>query len=206
MWRALIGVVATLAMPDLSAASDFCGDMTGCRVSTVPFVGKLKLSNKARRADKLVWQWKRGQATTLADFGDPLTTTSYELCFAEVGQTSPPIFGTTHMVPAGGMCGSSNCWRATTKGYKFTDKAFYTSRIRSMLLRAGADGQAKVVVKMRGLGLPLPRPPMDLPFVLMLRASNGQCWADVFWPAGVLLNEEFRFTGKSGSPSGAFVD
>jgi hypothetical protein len=63
-----------------------------------------------------------------------------------------------------------------------------------------------VQVNGKGVALALPALPLALPVTVRLRASTGECWAEVFTNAGVVTNTATRFTGKPGSPSGAFVD
>ncbi len=80
------------------------GPIAGCRT---PDVGnKAFILNKdkapANDKDKFLWKWIKGSVTAKADFGTPLTSTSYQLCVYD--GTSTVIFDAA--APAGGLCGS----------------------------------------------------------------------------------------------------
>lgn len=49
----------------------------GCRPASK---SSLLIKQKGGTKDKLVWKWLKGQATSQAEFGDPLTSTDYALC------------------------------------------------------------------------------------------------------------------------------
>jgi hypothetical protein len=86
----------------------------GCRRGTVAFMGSLGIKDKATdSADSLGWKWKKGAATDLVDFGDPFTTTSYELCIGAAAGT--PLLTVT--VPPGGTCGATPCWMPVGTGF-----------------------------------------------------------------------------------------
>jgi hypothetical protein len=80
----------------LAAPNDTCSSTpaTGCRQATMPGRGRFLLkSGSDSSGNKLIWEWKRGQQTTLSDLGDPIGgTTSYGLCIYDesAGTSSLP--------------------------------------------------------------------------------------------------------------------
>ena len=82
--------------------------------------------------------------------------------------------------PAGGLCrGGKPCWKETSKGYRYSDRDLTPGGLSKIVLKEGATGVAKIMVKGKGslLGLPaLPIPSSNLPLTVQLTASNGECW------------------------------
>ena len=85
-------------------------------------------------------------------------------------------------VPAGG-----GKWSAiSTKGYKYKDANGTNAGIKKIIVKSGAAGKSKALVKGKGLNLPdfdsdLPVAALDLPMVVQLRnKQNGQCWGSSF--------------------------
>lgn len=141
--------------------------------------GKALLSVKDETVDlndKLTWKWLAGAATSVDDFGDPLSTTSYQLCVYDgAGDTIARA-----SAPAGGVCDGRPCW--TSKGAKRS----YRSRERGpngrprsslkLTLAAGADGKAKILAKARGSHLGLDPLPWAQPVRVQLVNGEGECW------------------------------
>jgi len=63
--------------------------------------------------DRLVWTWRRGDATARAYFGDPTATTTYALCLYDDSGTAASL-----VLPAGGGCGADACWTETPGGFR----------------------------------------------------------------------------------------
>ena len=61
-------------------------------------------------ADTLTWNWFRGSATQKGEFGDPLSTTNYDLCVYDESAGTPELVMSEH-VAAGATCGSKPCWK-----------------------------------------------------------------------------------------------
>src|SRR5262245_21126296 len=85
--RAAHAIVAMLALNaaayGTAAAQDpSCAPtpLPGCHQPRAEKKAKLILKRKDGEHDKLVWKWSKGEATTLADFGDPVHSTTYTLC------------------------------------------------------------------------------------------------------------------------------
>lgn len=139
---------------------------------------KLLVKNKHDDTkDKLVWIWGKGDATTPADFDDPTDADEYALCFY-AGATPTLLQGTS--VPPGGK------WSFTSKGYKYSDADGENGGITKILLKGGAAGKSKALVKGKGVTLPdfdddLPLEPDDLPMIVQLRNNrNDVCWGSIF--------------------------
>lgn len=146
-------------------------------------------------SDQLTWKWNAGAATTLADFGDPLAETDYQLCVYDgAGDTIARA-----SAPAGGVCDGRPCWRA--KGSKLT----YRSRERvpgggrrstlKLTLVAGTDGKAKILAKGRGVALGLDPLPWTQPVRVQLLNGQGQCW-EAEYVAPAQRNGAGRFTDR----------
>lgn len=141
---------------------------------------KFKYKNNANdEKDKLKWKWGKGDATTPAEFGNPTTSATYELCiFGESSGGPTLLFGAD--VPA-----SASLWSAIgTTGYKYNDVAATQDGIKGALLRSGGVGKAKILVKGKGGGLSdpsLPLAPGTTGIRLQLtNESNGKCWESEF--------------------------
>jgi hypothetical protein len=144
--------------------------------------------------------WK-GEAVTLAEFGDPLGSTSYNLCVYHV--VPPPLAAVFTLLldalaPAGGTCGGEPCWRASGLGYQYEDRETTPDGIRSLSLTAGAAGDAKITIKGRGTRLSdssaLANGPLGLPVTAQL-STGSQCWEATF--ASPSRNLTGRFKAKN---------
>ena len=175
----------TLPLGECSAA--------GCRQGTVPLKGKLRVLEDRYPGSPTVyvavrWAWKKGEATAFEDFVDPFTATepAYEFCLGDAAGAA--LLKTTTFPDC--------CWTAAPRGYKYY-QGYWITR---MSLQAGAEGEAKISVKGRAFQADAALPPLALPVTARLKASNGECWADTFWPAGAVVNDSKKFVGRAGSP------
>ncbi len=149
-----------------SCTQDSCNSATGCVFSGTPQMGCLTAQRGVLRLknvtddtkDRLRWRWRRGQATTLADFGVPTGTTSYTLC----------IYSGTSSALAYTAPGGPN-WKAIgTKGFRYKDKPATNDGIRRIVLRSGVDGKSRALVRGLGTNLPDPTLPLELPVTAQL--------------------------------------
>lgn len=152
---------------------------------------KVLIKNKADNAkDKLVWKWTRGEATTQTELGDPLTTASYALCF--YAGSTPTLIQSADVPPGGGL------WSAIgTKGYKYTDSTASNDGITKIIVKGGAAGKSKALVKGKGINLPDFDGEMpfttDLPLIVQLRnSSSGICWQGSFASPKKDLADQFN--------------
>lgn len=174
----------------------FCADTpaTGCILPTAPGGSTLQLRKSPDGRDSLVWKWGLGPAATKADFGNPLSTTAYQLCvYDEVG-------GVPHRVvssgaPAGGACPVRACWRETKSGFSYTDRELTPGGLSKMRFRPGDAGRTRIIVQGKGSLLGLPSLPLadDTHVRVQLLDSDGGCWEAVFGaPATVNDSERFK--------------
>jgi hypothetical protein len=131
----------------------------------------------------------KGLAAPLAaaDFGDPVAGgTSYAVCLYD--QYGGTIGGFT-LGQAGASCGvpARPCWRGLgTLGFRYVDRNGTEHGIKRVLLKGGATGSGKALVKARLVpgrsqsGFP-PGMPLDLVHsnraTVQLVSSNGSCFS-----------------------------
>ena len=170
---------------------------TTCRLPVLTDGASVVIRNRTDdERDHIVWKWRRGTATAMDDFGDPVVTDAYGLCiFDELSGTPSLLLAST--VPAGGTCNSRPCWTAVGTGrFKYRNGKTDPDGITKILLNAGEDGRARIVVKGKGPLLGLPTLPLPLPARVQLQAENGQCWEATYSTAGVKKNDAEQFKGN----------
>jgi hypothetical protein len=179
--------------------------LVGCKqpISAGKSVFQLK---HAASGDKLLWNWKQGESTGVADFGDPTNTdTIYTLCvYGQVAGTSQ--LALQAIVPPGGTCGSRPCWKASRKGFVYSDAAAAADGIKKIILNSGAAGKAKIKVKGGGNALDTPPLPLhqDPQVVVQLKNTfaGGRCWEARFsQPAKKNDANQFKDTGDAPQPT-----
>ncbi len=165
----------TPALPACPALVD-----ASCRTPTVVGKSKLQILEQTPDAkDRLAWLWSAGSATTLGDLADPTTTTEYDLCLYDASGLR-----TTMRVPGGGTCRGKPCWRAHASGFTYRNPDGIPEGVRSLILRAGAEGKAQM--KAKGAGDTLPLPALDTLqgdlHVQLRNRSTGLCFDSRFVP------------------------
>ena len=129
--------------------------------------------------DRVVWTWRRGAATTLADLGDPKATTSYRLCVYENAVQNASLV-LDALAPAGGACGASSCWKVVPKkGVRYRDRSGSSNGVVTVAIHAGGDGRAWIAVRSKGANLALPALPLLAPVTVQLQSSSGICWETI---------------------------
>ena len=127
-------------------------------------------------ADKLTWNWARGSMTLKEEFGNPLSTTPYDLCVYDESTGIPALVMSEH-VAANATCGSKGCWGSTSTGFKYTDRKQQNGPINSLVLKSGIDGRAKITLKGKGTKLGMPALPLHEQNTVTVQLSNGTtCW------------------------------
>ena len=144
--------------------------------------------------DQLTWKWGSGTTTAKADFGNPLSTTTYRLCVYDVAGGAPGL-RMSAAAPAAAVCRGKPCWRQRATGFKYTNRTLSPDGLLKVVLKAGGPGAAKIVVKGKGVHLALPALPVSPPVTIQLQATNGICWDAVF--STVLANNSATFRAKS---------
>lgn len=125
--------------------------------------------------NELLWQWGRATADK-AVFGNPVVGTPLALCLYE-----DQSLAASTVIPPGGTCAGSDCWKDLKKGYRFKDAG--GTGIASVKLREGA-GKAKILVRGEGTQLAVPALPLAPEAALTLQLVNprseGTCWESTF--------------------------
>jgi cysteine-rich repeat protein len=137
-----------------------------CLAPTQPGKASLTLKDKSNDSkDAFTWSWKKGEATSLADFGQPAAATGFDLCLYDEGGLL-----WSSRAPGGGA------WKATgTKGFKYKAPS-KGDPVRSVKLKAGETGKASIQWQGKGSSLGLPPLPPTGTAVVQLRADSGVCW------------------------------
>lgn len=198
------GTPAVTPTPEVTPTPGFTCATTpvgGCRVAGR---SALTFAQKAGVSTSLAWRWWRGANTERADFGDPLHTTAYALCAYEETSATPTL-AMTIVVPPGGTCVKGPCWRETGPGYAYKDPNKSNDGIKQILLRSGADGKAKIMIRGAGPDLPLPAPATATQFldqdadvvVQLVNSESDICW-EARYPAPAAKNTTTLF--KDGIP------
>ena len=186
------------ACPTLTWPSTLACNSTGTPGKSTITLRKRALGPWAVNADRLVWKWK-GQSS-LAAFGDPTSTATYQLCFYD------DLFGTPDLrfdiaIPASGSCDGQDCWSsAGTSGFAYRDPGRMPSGIETMKIKA-KNGLAEITILGKGMRLGLPELDEDdaFPFgfgwaVVLVETSSGECWSA---GSAESRNGMRRFSGRS---------
>ncbi len=164
--------------------------LTGCITGTQAGKGLLLLKDKATdKSDKLIWKLLKGEETTLGDFGNPVATTDYLLCVYDQTGAQDTIIMSLE-IPSGAD------WQSKTTGFKYKDKSTTPDGVKVIVAKAGDAGKAKIIVKGKGVNLPMTDlTALDLPLTVQL--SNGtQCWESSF-QSNVLKSDPENFKAKA---------
>jgi WD40-like Beta Propeller Repeat len=166
---------------------------TGCRQGTRAGVGRLALRDMERdRSDRLQWDWRRGAATTKADFGDPLATESYDFCLYD----AKGLMTAAH-AEAGALCDGRPCWLKGTNGFRSRKAPQTPDGTLTIRLTAGEDGKARIQVKGRGTFLGLPDlTALTSPLTAQLTNTGGICWESTY-SAPFLMQEAGAFRDRA---------
>ncbi len=154
--------------------------MTGCKQDFEPGRSSLLLHDVTPdKGDRLVWKWLKGTSTAKGEFGDPRSTTDYELCVYD----GNGLLVSRACAPHEGDCAGRPCWKEINNGFRYRKRDL--SPLRSsfgIVLKAGADGKGKIVVKGHGPVFVMPDMPMRMPITAQLLNTEGVCWDTVFFP------------------------
>lgn len=172
----------------------------GCTAPTTSgLIIKDKNMDGAGPKDKVIWKWLKGPLINQSDFGDPTASAAQAVCVYDGTGTL-----VMHLdLAAAGLCGGSPCWSAvSTKGYQYKDAAGTTDGVGKYLLKGGAAGKSKILLKGKDGNLPLT--PATLPLnvtgnvrVQTHNSANGNCWESSFPPGSVIKNTDALFKAKT---------
>jgi 6-phosphogluconolactonase (cycloisomerase 2 family) len=171
--------------------------LAGCRTPTLPQKSTVRWKDDfSNTNDKFDWRWSLGQATGLADVGDPIDgLDDVVVCAYDASTSTAPVFHT--VAPAGGDCGDRFCWktRGNTVGrrqLKYKDPGRRPDGLDRFDLKEGATGFARLKVKGKSRFLTLPTLPLVPPVIVQLQAATGECWEATFTTPKKNTLEEFK--------------
>jgi glucose/arabinose dehydrogenase len=149
-----------------------------CRTPAIGGKAKILMKNKSdNEKDFLLWKWLKGAATNASEFGNPVTTHSYELCLYDGNGLV-----TSASAPADASCEGGSCWRQTGSGFKYRDSQQTPDGLQTIQLLAGADERARIVVRGKGGQLALPNLTALLSPLTVQLVQNGSsvCWSATY--------------------------
>jgi CSLREA domain-containing protein len=171
---------------------------TDCRQPTVDGAAAVVL-----KPDRIIWRWTKGESTEADDFGNPATADDYTLCIFETRFfVEYALVDAT--LPAGATCGGNECWTPLgtppgARGWRYRDATRSRRGLDSILMKPGADGQARIIVKGKGSNVGLPTPlGIDLPLTVQLQRDGGACWEASYGSPTVRTDTLFK--AKSNAP------
>ena len=143
---------------------------TGCRDAGSSSIAVTDKTPDAK--DRIEWKTKQGVGTTIADFGDPRTTTGYALCVYDGGGA----LLTTAAAPSGGTCAGKPCWSKAKRGFAYRDKDRTPSGVDGLTLDVHGPADTRIAIKAQGDALQTPALPVTLPVTVELLNAQGTCW------------------------------
>jgi len=139
---------------------------------------------------KMIWKWLNGPALSPGDFGDPESSTSYNVC----------LYAGTSAAGIDLGIASVSGWASTATGFKYSDPSAPGDGVFKGLLRAdSAGGKSKLLVKARGANLDLGAMPLNLaaPLTVQLIRSDGpDCWEAVFPLSAISTDDGTQLKAK----------
>ena len=173
--------------------------LTGCKAPVVDGKSTLDVKDSAKdKGDLLSWKWLAGDATTVADLGDPANGSDVRICLYDGPSKA---FAGGVIAPAGGTCAGKPCWKSLgAKGFKYGDKLLTPTGVDGITLLTGEAGKAKIVARAKGLPLDSPALPFTGPVLVQLSIDGGACFAAEYRPGSFTKNVPGSFKGTGGAP------
>jgi len=115
-----------------------------------------------------------------------------------------PSLATSLRAPLGGFCANKDCWRESTKGFKYTDSISTPDGMAKLTLKAGELGKSSLSAQGRDPNLDLPLPiggtvlkqdPMVVVQLINDLPTPG-CW-EARYTAPAAVNNFERFKDRS---------
>jgi hypothetical protein len=163
-----------------------------CIGAFVPHRGLLRLQKPQGHSQRLNWSWTHGSLTSKSDFGTPTANTNYDFCiFDQAG-------GVNHLayrarLAGGAVCSGRPCWVESTQGFKYRDVRASNGSISGLVLKEGANGKARIMLKGKGDGLNLPMLPLTQQSTVTVQLGNGtRCWNARFGTNSVNTTLQFK--------------
>ncbi len=167
----------------VAASQDHCPSVpvVGCLSPAIPGRGRVMIRNRHDGRSKIKWKWIAGEETTLADLGDPSSSSDYVLCLYDEIGGQPRLDLEQDLLAATG-CKNGPCWQATSSGFKYKDRSRRHNATDSARLKAAEAQKAKVKVRAVGPTLGPPNLPLSQATTVRVQLNNletGACWETV---------------------------
>lgn len=129
--------------------------------------------------DMLMWVWAAGAEFAHASTVDPSTTATYALCVYDSVGSTPSLAASIEVAP--GAAWTDN----DPKGWKYKDATLASDGVLLAMVKAG---KTKVLLKAKGLGLPLPAAASVTQFFAkdtevtaqLVNSQTGTSWTSAF--------------------------
>jgi glucose/arabinose dehydrogenase len=159
-----------------------------CRTPVVGGKALLVLKDKGDARDFLLWKWLKGAATDFMELGDPLNTHTYELC----------VYDGSGLV-ASATAPSGVTWQPAGSGFRYRDPTGLPDGLGKILLKAGADDKAKIIVRGKGENLAIPDLTMlTSPLTVQLKRSGSDvCWGATYSFPPAIRNDAAQFKDRA---------
>ena len=187
---------ASPGTPDVCDASGHCVQSISCGLQPVfgcraDLGGSRLLVRTAGAKSRLAFRWKGiAGETTAADVGDPVASTSLQLCLYVGGS---PV--ATAMVPRADVCDGKPCWTTLPTGFRYADRAGAIRGIRKARVSVRSD-ESLLAIDGDGPTLPLPAalPPDGAVTAQLFLFEPGavRCWEAVYTAPRVRTATEIR--------------
>ena len=148
--------------------------------------------------DLLKWRIVRGGAAASVDFLDPVGgTPTLGICIYDASASLQPLL--IGMLPTGGTCDGKPCWKRLggAGGYRYRNRAGTPTGITGATLRMSRRGELRLVVKAKGIHLPMTPLGLVPPVRIQLQVtdeSGRTCWESSF--GSTLENDATTFKAK----------
>lgn len=164
---------------------------TPCKSTTAPTKSLLSIKNVGDpNRDALLWRWKRGQDTNLAELGNPAASDDYVLCLFDESSPTPALLFSARL-PAG--CVGDPCWSPSgSSSMRYRSESSLPEGITKAKLKAGVGGTAQAQTRGKGALLSnhaYPPLPLPLPVRMQLQGANGFCAETRHDSSSVLKND-----------------
>jgi uncharacterized repeat protein (TIGR01451 family) len=170
---------------------------TACKQPAVSQKALLLLKDKTPDdKDSLIWKWTKGSATQKSDFGAPLVDSNYQFCIYR--GTGTPRLMLSASAPAAGTCAGKPCWSENRRGFRYKNKELTPDGLMQIVLKEGIQEKAKIMVKGKGLNLPMPDLlTLNSPVTVQLTdLKTGKCWQATY--SAPFLRQQFdQFKDKA---------
>jgi hypothetical protein len=146
------------------------------------------------QSGRLRWKWRSSATVAQSDFGDPTTSTSYQVCLYDASGLK-----LSARAPVDGTCGNEArpCWSTlSTTGYRFKDSTGTPNGLTKILLKAGGPGRGKISLRGQGANLQTTATPFTTPVRMQyLRNGSSLCWDATYTTS--TRNDTSGFKAKS---------